>query len=1062
MKKKSWLLIVLPLFVFLLPALLPVLRIAQWPCTHDNDLHYYRFTAMRDALRHGWLFSRWVPNLALGYGYPFFNFREPLPYLAGEFLALLGLPLPLVLGLLYTVSFVAAGWGAYALANDLFGERAGWVAALSYGLGPYLLLDALRRGNLTESIALALLPWLLFTFRRVITRGGPRPFVASVSLLAALFLSHNISSLTFAPFLGGYVLLLSYFHRERKTWPWAFVAVGVAVALTACFWLPALLEQDTVQLHLSRTTRNNDFHYNFATWREMLFTWPTPADPDYVNAPMRVPLGVARWMLAVVGLALGLWRARTAKQRALLVFFALVAVAYLWMSTAASVGIWEAFDLLAFAQFPWRLVGRALLPVALLGGAGFSSRKSQVASRKSQVEYPTSCLLPPASQVLFYLALIVLALFSYPCTYPPKGMCDVVPYPQIADVYAFEQAGWMGVDPESSYFPIWVEQHPTDTALAEAYIRGEEPVRLDAAALPAGARVLSATYRPLRATLDIESPVAFQARWLGLYYPGWQVKVDGETVPVIPAEDTGLLTFPVPAGAHTIRVRFGATPVRRMANAISLVTLLGAGIVASRTLHVATCNLQVKRQTSKIKNQNFLLFSCILLVTKLAFIDNFATPLRRSRLAAGELPEVTTPVQQPFAGGMTLLGYTPAADTLPADGELRVDLLWQAREVPATEYRTSVLLMGADGQPWSYAGTLRPRGYEPPPPTTQWVPGLYAYDPHIVTLLPGTPPGPYQVIVSLFDRHTLQPASVLGADGNPVGPTFALGTVRVHRPQQPPDLRALDVPGGADYWFCDPLGLLAMTLDRATAAPGDTVAVRWVWEQMQPAGLLTAPTPLTATLVLQDVGGTARRVWELPPSAAWWPTNLWAGGEHWVGRHILHLPADLESATFTLSTYLPGCDLPLATAALNVTAPTRVWNVPPDFESASVEFGERVGLAGYVITPQTLAPGETLTVRLAWQALAEMSTSYRIFVHLRDVDGNTVAQSDGIPVAWTRPTTGWAVGEVLVDEHSLTLPADMAAGDYALWVGVYELDGPRLSIAQHGDAFVVGVVEVGW
>ena len=154
-------LVPLLLMLFLLPAILPLLHSDSVPCTHDNSLHYYRITAMRDALRHGWLFSRWVPNLVLGYGYPFFNFREPLPYLLGEFLAVLGLPLPLVLGLMYAASLVAAAWGAYAAARDLFGERAAWITAMSYGLGPYLLLDMMRRGNLTESVALALLPWLL-------------------------------------------------------------------------------------------------------------------------------------------------------------------------------------------------------------------------------------------------------------------------------------------------------------------------------------------------------------------------------------------------------------------------------------------------------------------------------------------------------------------------------------------------------------------------------------------------------------------------------------------------------------------------------------------------------------------------------------------------------------------------------------------------------------------------------------------------------------------------------------------------------------------------------------
>ncbi|HNT77416.1 MAG TPA: hypothetical protein PKH77_20575, partial [Anaerolineae bacterium] len=733
------------LALFLLPALLPILRTASLPCTHDNPLHYYRITAMRDALRHGWLFSRWVPNLALGYGYPFFNFREPLPYLAGEFLAVLGLPLPLVLGLMYAASLVAAAWGAYLAARDLFGERAGWIAALSYGMGPYLLLDVMRRGNLTESVALALLPWLLFTFRRLVVNGGRRNFVASVALLAALFLSHNISSLIFAPFLGGYVLILAWFHRQRRAWPWALAAVLLAVLFTAWFWLPALAEQDTVQLHLSRTTRNNDFHYNFAGWREMLFTWSPAYDPDYLNAPMTLPLGVLNWALALVGLGIGLWRARGAERRTTLLFFALTAFAYLWMATPASVGVWEKFSMLAFVQFPWRLVGRALLPVALLGGAVFASEELGVRSeelgvaservsekadqRISRSANPASSFQLRASRFTFYAILGLLMLVSYPYTYPPKGVCELKPYPDMSDVYAFELAGWMGVDPESSYFPIWVEQHPADMRVAEAWLRGEEPARFDVGALPDGGRVVAADYHPLRATVTVETPEDFRARWLGLYFPGWQARVDGDpAVQVAPEEDTGLLTFLVPAGTHTVQVRFGETPLRRTANLVSSLTLI-AGVVALMWKRGSTDLTDSTEKTAEIRSNPFnplrilLGLSLGLLLLKVIVIDQLPNPLRQSRLAAGDLPEVATAVQQPFDGGLSLIGATLTTDSVPADAELRVDLLWQARAIPPTEFRTVVLLVGADGQTWSTAGTLRPRGYEPPPPTTQWLPG---------------------------------------------------------------------------------------------------------------------------------------------------------------------------------------------------------------------------------------------------------------------------------------------------------------------------------------------------
>jgi hypothetical protein len=85
-----------------------------------------------------------------------------------------------------------------------------------------------------------------------------------------------------------------------------------------------------------------------------------------------------------------------------------------------------------------------------------------------------------------------------------------------------------------------------------------------------------------------------------------------------------------------------------------------------------------------------------------------------------------------------------------------------------------------------------------------------------------------------------------------------------------------------------------------------------------------------------------------------------------------------------------------------------------------------------------------------------MRTSYHVFVHLVDESGQIMAQSDGAPANWTRPTTGWAVGETIVDEHHLEIPAEMARENLSLRVGLYEAEtGERL---QTGTADFVTIL----
>src|SRR5512143_546819 len=57
----------------------PLLQNA-WLCTDDGALHVYRTVALDRALSDGLLYPRWFPDLAYGYGFPFFNSRGPLGY----------------------------------------------------------------------------------------------------------------------------------------------------------------------------------------------------------------------------------------------------------------------------------------------------------------------------------------------------------------------------------------------------------------------------------------------------------------------------------------------------------------------------------------------------------------------------------------------------------------------------------------------------------------------------------------------------------------------------------------------------------------------------------------------------------------------------------------------------------------------------------------------------------------------------------------------------------------------------------------------------------------------
>ena len=195
------------------PLITPLLSWTAVPCTHDGHLHYHRVAAMRYAWENGLFFTRWLPDLAFGYGYPFFVYREPLPLYAVLWPHLLGLSLPAATNLFYIITILACGWFMFLWVRDILGSWAGLVAGMAYMAAPYVLVDALIRGNSPESAALPLFPLLLWAGRRWLLAGRAKWFGTAVFGLILLGFSHNISMLIFTATLGIYLLALAWLHR---------------------------------------------------------------------------------------------------------------------------------------------------------------------------------------------------------------------------------------------------------------------------------------------------------------------------------------------------------------------------------------------------------------------------------------------------------------------------------------------------------------------------------------------------------------------------------------------------------------------------------------------------------------------------------------------------------------------------------------------------------------------------------------------------------------------------------------------------------------------------------
>ncbi|MFN8497470.1 MAG: glycosyltransferase family 39 protein [Anaerolineae bacterium] len=140
-----------------------------------------------------------------------------------------------------------------------------------------------------------------------------------------------------------------------------------------------------------------------------------------------------------------------------------------------------------------------------------------------------------------------------------------------------------------------------------------------------------------------------------------------------------------------------------------------------------------------------------------------------------------------------------------------------------------------------------------------------------------------------------------------------------------------------------------------------------------------------------------------------------------------------------------------------VLRPTSPLSVP---EAARLPQPVTFG-AARLVGAEVAPDGQTLGVTLWWQADGPLPADYTVFVHLLGANG-LAATGDG-PAGGRFPTSAWAAGDVVRDEHRLALD-QVAPGGYRVGVGLYDAaTGARVAAAQSGaplpdDTAIVGEV----
>ena len=197
-----------------------------------------------------------------------------------------------------------------------------------------------------------------------------------------------------------------------------------------------------------------------------------------------------------------------------------------------------------------------------------------------------------------------------------------------------------------------------------------------------------------------------------------------------------------------------------------------------------------------------------------------------------------------------------------------------------------------------------------------------------------------------------------------------------------------------------------------------------------------------------------------PPARGLIPTNLFFD-QPLPDTKALTIPADLPDGVYRLEAlaYRAATVEPLAAPAPVAWLPKGQPPVPMQRLDAAWEDG--LLLVGIDAISTTVTPGTTLSVRLVWSATAQPQHNYTMFVHLVDESNKPLAQSDRQPLNGFYPTAAWKAGVTVAEVYQITVPVDLAPGEYRLITGIYDpATNERLTVLEGSDHFVLAEVTV--
>lgn len=558
--------------IITIPAFISLLNSGYLPM-HD-DQHVVRLYLLDQGIRQGSFYPRWVGGLGFSFGYPLYNFYPPLIYYVAEVFHLVGLSYIASIKAVIIVGFIFAAFGIYLLVKKMTKSRvAGILSSTLYTYFFYQAVLIYVRGALAEFFTLAILPFLFLAFHNLANRNNWLNGIIFGVTFALLILTHPLIALPTVFFLTFFFIF--YFLKSSDKLNFfkiSFFGIITGLSLSAFFWLPSFFERKYTLVDKILTGELANYKLHYIEPMQFIYSpWGYGGSTYGTSDGLTFQLGKVH--LSIISLALifsFIYWIKKRKHADNLGFYFLVFLLLfsIFMTTRHSSIIWDNSQFLWYLQFPWRFLTFVTLFIAMVGGHGF------LFIDKLFQPYFQPRGLEKALLGSITVVLIISTILIYQKYFKPQYFIKT----SDKEKTSLEEINWRISGTSYEFVPKGVKTKKSSFNTTILDLKQTDLAKQPFEVILGEMEVVTIQDKFERKDFEITAYRETQFKLNTFNFPGWTAYLNRNKIKIKDDNDFRLIAVDIPPGKHKLSFRFEDTPVRMVANSLSL--LSGLSIAA--------------------------------------------------------------------------------------------------------------------------------------------------------------------------------------------------------------------------------------------------------------------------------------------------------------------------------------------------------------------------------------------------------------------------------------------------------------------------------------------------